>query len=256
VSELTTRLREILGALAASDRALCRFGAVQHRYAFEPPIDDAALAAIEREIGELPEDYRDHVTRLSAGGVGPYYGLIPVDRGARHLVSAAAGVTAWKRALPLGHLGCGYAAVLSLDGPARGQVWLDARALSLVMPIRPSFTAYFLDWIDRLSTNQWLDGFVPLGACALTAAITGYLGVCEQRLGIEPGTIHGSALREALADLPRHAIAIAAEEGSPLFHAGDPVDPCVNCARSVEGLVRDGLVPEVVAPGLPPLAWR
>jgi len=97
---------------------------------------------------------------------------------------------------------------------------------------------------------------VPVGACALTAAITGYLGVCEQRLGLEAGTISGQALRDALADLPRHAIAIAAEEGSPLFHPGDPVDPCVNCARSVEGLVRDGLVPDVVAPGVPPIALR
>jgi hypothetical protein len=253
VSELTTRLREILAALAASDAQLKRFGAAQHRYELLPPIE---VEAIEAEIGELPEDYRDHVSRFSAGGVGPYYGLIPVDRAARHLVTAPAGVTAWTRALPLSHLGCGYAALLALDGPARGQVWIDARAIGKVAPIRPSFVAFFLDWIDRLAHAQWLEGFVPVGACALTAAITGYLGVCEHQLGIPPGTIAGEPLREALSALPRHAIAIAAEDGSPLFAPGDPVDPCVNCARSVEGLARDGLVPDVVAPGQPPLAVR
>lgn len=253
MSELTTRLREILAALAASDAQLKRFGAAQHRYELLPPIE---VEAIEAEIGELPEDYRDHVSRFSAGGVGPYYGLIPVDRAARHLVTAPAGVTAWTRALPLSHLGCGYAALLALDGPARGQVWIDARAIGKVAPIRPSFVAFFLDWIDRLAHAQWLEGFVPVGACALTAAITGYLGVCEQQLGIPAGTIAGEPLREALSALPRHAIAIAAEDGSPLFAPGDPVDPCVNCARSVEGLARDGLVPDVVAPGQPPLAVR
>jgi hypothetical protein len=247
VSELTSRLREILAALAASDPQLKRFGAAQHRYQLLPPV------ALDEP---LPDDYLEYVTRFSAGGVGPYYGLIPADRASHHVVAAPAGVTAWTRGLPLSHLGCGYAALLALDGPARGQVWIDARAIGKVAPIRPSFTAFFLDWVDRLAHAQWLDGFVPVGACALTAAITGYLGVCEQRLGIAAGSIAGEQLREALSALPRHAIAIAAEEGSPLFAAGDPVDPCVSCARSVEGLARDGLVPDVVAPGLPPLAVR
>jgi hypothetical protein len=251
VSELTSRLREILAALAASDAQLKRFGAAQHRYELKPPID---IEPIEAELGELPEDYRDHVSRFSAGGVGPYYGLIPVDVAARHVVAAPAGVTSWTRALPLSHLGCGYAALLALDGPARGQVWIDARAIGKVALIRPSFTAFFLDWIDRLAHAQWLEAFVPVGACALTAAITGYLGVCEQQLGIPSGTIAGEQLREALSALPRHAIAIAAEEGSPLFKPGEQVDPCVSCARSIEGLARDGLAPDVVAPGVRPLS--
>ena len=252
MSELAQRLREILAALGASDTTLKRCGAVQHRYELLPRLED--LSAIEAELGELPEEYRDYVTRVSAGGIGPYYGLIDVAVAARHISTAAAGVAGYKRARPLAHVGCGYAAVLPLDGPARGQVWIDARALGLVAPMRPSFTAFVLDWIDRVSTGQWLEGYVPLGACALTAAITGYLGVRENEMGIEPGTIAGPPLREALSELPRHAIAIAAEEGSPLFAPGTPVDPCVNCARAVEGLVRDGLRPDVVAPGVRPFA--
>lgn len=244
MSELTSRLREILAALAASDPQHRRFGAIRHGYELLPPID---------LDDPLPDDYLEYVTRFSAGGVGPYYGLIPVDRAREHLVDAPPGVTAWTRALPLSHLGCGYAALLPLDGAARGQVWIDARAIGTVAPIRPSFTAFVLDWIDRLAHAQWLDGFVPVGACALTAAITGYLGVCEQRLGIAAGSIAGEPLREALSALPRHAIAIAAEDGSPLFPPGAPVDPCVNCARSIEGLGRDGLAPDVVAPGVRPL---
>ena len=245
MSELTARLREILAALAASDVPLRRFGAAQHHYELLPPaeLDD-----------DLPDEYLEYVTRVSAGGVGPYYGLIPVDRAVQHVAAAPPGVAGWTRALPLSHLGCGYAALLPLDGPARGQVWIDARAIGKVAPIRPSFTAFLLDWIDRLSRGQWLDGFVPTGACALAAAVTGYLGVCEQRLGIPAGSIAGEPLREALSSLPRHAIAIAAEEGSPLFVAGAPVDPCVTCARWLEGLERDGLRPDVVAPGVVPFS--
>ena len=153
MSELTSRLREILAALAASDAQLRRFGAAQHRYELLPPV----------EVDEAwPDDYVEYVTRFSAGGVGPYYGLIAADRAAEHLVTAPAGVTAWTRALPLSHLGCGYAALLALDGPARGQVWIDARAIGKVAPIRPSFVAFFLDWIDRLAHAQWLEGFVPV----------------------------------------------------------------------------------------------
>ena len=245
MSELTSRLREILAALAASDPSLRRFGAAQHRYELLAPatIDDG-----------LPEDYLEYVTRVSAGGIGPYYGLIPVERAMRHVVAAPPGVTGWNRALPLSHLGCGYAALLALDGPAAGQVWIDARAIGTVAPIRPSFTAFLLDWIDRISRGQWLDGFVPPFACALAAAVTGYLGMSEQRLGIAAGSIAGDALREALSALPRHAIAIAAEEGSPLYPPGTPVDPCVTCARWLEGLERDGLRPDVVAPGVVPFS--
>ncbi len=248
MSELITRLREIIADLAAADPRCKRFGAAQHRYELEPPVQSFDV--------ELPDDYREYVTELSAGGVGPYYGLVCADRAVPFIVDAPTGVTAWRRALPIVHLGCGYAALLILDGPASGQVWLDARQLEILAPIRPSFTAFMLDWLDRVAHNQWLDGFVPPGQCAITAALSGYFGVVEQQLGIAPGSLDGTALTSALADLGSGAIAVAADRPLALFAEGDLLDPCATCARALQGLQDQGLREDVVRPGVLPLPVR
>jgi hypothetical protein len=260
-SELHARLGELFETLAASDPKLRRFGAARHHYARLPPLMSAELTELDERIGMLDaagsllaDDYRNYVTQFSAGGVGPYYGLLPAQHAAGFVVTAPAGLAAWTRALPLAHLGCGYFAVLALDGPAAGQIWLDARQLALIAPIRPSFTAFVLDWVDRVARNEWLEGFVPVGRCALQAALSGYLHVCEQRLGLEEGQLEGAALRDALADLGPGSIAIAAE-GS-LFADGDRLDPCITCARMIENLVEQGLARDVVAPGVVPLPAR
>jgi hypothetical protein len=251
VSELHERLGEVIAALAANDASYKRFGAAAHRYQLSPPLDSEAAASLDALA--LPADYREYIAGFSAGGVGPYYGLLPAHRAAQHLVAAPGG-TDWTRALPLSHLGCGYFAVMPLDGPAAGQIWLDARPLELCQPIRPSFTAFVLDWIERAASNQWLDGFVPVGRCALQAALSGYLHVIEESLGLASGQLAGEQLREALAGLGEHSIQIAAE--GPLFADGDTVDPCITCARMLDNLAAEGLVPTVVAPGVPPLPAR
>jgi hypothetical protein len=223
VSELAATLREAIAALAASDRALQRFGAATHHYALAPPRDDVDPS--------WPPDLRELVTTFASGGAGPYHGF---TLGEPYALGEL-------RALPVGHMGCGYAAVVALD---TGAVWIDARAIGVVAPIHASFTAYYLDWIDRLARNVLPDAFVPPGACALAAALGGYLGVHEQRLGLAPGSISGAALADALAQLGPGAITITAQQ-SPLFPDGTAVAPCIACAQLVANL---GLSLAVVRP--------
>ncbi len=255
MSELHTRLREILAALSASDPRCKRFGAAQHRYDLLPPLTGVELTHFEERVGgTLPaacDDYVEYVTRFSAGGVGPYYGLLPAQRAAAHVQAPSRSLG---RRLPLAHLGCGYFAVMPIEGPAAGQIWFDFVPLGTQQLFKPSFTAFVLDWIDRLATNQWLDAGVQPGQCALQAALTGYLHLQEESLGLASGALAGAQLRDALADLGPGAIKIAAE--GPLFHDGDTVDPCILCARMLANLAEDGLSPDVVVPGVPPLPAR
>ena len=253
-SELVTTLRDAVAELAAGDRSLRRFGAAAHRYELLPPLSGGEVAAIETDVGPLPVEYRDFLTDVSRGGAGPAYGLFPAERAARSLVRDVR--PAWTVALPLGHFGCGYATVLPLDGKARGEVWLYAKPIEVIAPIRPSFSTYYIDWIDRLARNALPDTVVPANACALPAALSGYLGVVERRTGVAAGQLGKEALRDALESLGVGAIELANEAASTLFAPGDRVDPCLSCALLVENLSADGLSPEVIAPGLLPLPIR
>ncbi|MEP6862694.1 MAG: hypothetical protein ABJE66_18865 [Deltaproteobacteria bacterium] len=225
MSELISTLTDTLKALAAADPGYRRFGAAKHRYELAPVLSTAEAAG-------LPDEVRAYATQIAGGGIGPYYGLLAL--GDVKPLAAVKGVTAFTQALPIAHLGCGYAAVIPLDGDAKDQVWIDARALGLVAPIYGSFTGYLIDWIDRLATATWPEGFVPPGKCALAAALAGYLAVHEKRLGVAPGGLSGDALAEVLAQLGPGAIQIANE--GPLFPADTPVDPCVTCARLLDNL--------------------
>jgi len=256
VSELWTTARDAIRALAAADGELRRFGASQHRYELAPPLSAAALAELETRLGAtLPEDLRALATELGAGGGGPGYGIVPLDRAAGCVVVAPGGVP-WRRGLPLAHLGCGYLAVAALDGDARGEVWIDARAIGVIRPIHASATALYLDWIDRLAHARWPEAHVPPGACALAAALSGYLARCEADAGAPAGTLAGQALREALSRLGPGAIEIAAESAVAWFDDGDRVDPCIACARLIETLAGDGLRGDVVARGALPKPLR
>jgi hypothetical protein len=254
VSELASTVRETLSRLAASDRPLRRFGARAHRYELAAP---TPFAPVEQALAtELPEDLRTFLADVGSGGAGPGYGWIPVERAVTALVEAPRGTTAWTRALPLAHVGCGYVTVLPLDGKARGEVWIDARAIDLVTSIEPTFSAWYIAWLDDLARGALPPAFVPPGRCALAAALSGYLGACEQRLGVPAGELVGEQLREALGALGPGAIVIAAESSTAMFAPGDHVDPCLACAKLIDGLAAEGLTRDVVAPGLAPLPMR
>jgi len=254
--DLHGTVREAVRALADADPGLRRFGAARHRYALRPPLPPAELEAIEHRLGAaLPEDLRAFAAEVGAGGAGPGYGVVAIDAAAGYVVNAPAGAP-WTRALPLVHLGCGYAAIAALDGDARGQIWIDARAIRVLRPIHPSFTAMYLDWIDRLAHARWPEPHVPHGACALAAALSGYLAHCEKVRGVAAGTLAGEPLREALSLLGPGAIEVAAESSVAWLDDGDRVDPCIACARLIDNLAADGLRRDVVAPGLPPRPER
>jgi len=256
VSELFATVREAVRALAAADPGLRRFGASHHRYELSAPLTIAQLAALEGQLGAaLPDDMRGFAAEVGAGGAGPGYGIVPLDRAAAYPVAAPANAP-WRRGLPLAHLGCGYTAVAVLDGGARGEVWIDARAIGVTGPIAPSFTAFYLDWIDRLAHARWPEAHVPVGACALAAALSGYLAHCEAERGLAADTLSGDALRDALSRLGPGAIEVGAESSVAWFDDDDRVDPCIACARLLDNLAAEGLRRDVVAPGVPPRPLR
>jgi SMI1 / KNR4 family (SUKH-1) len=56
------------------------FGADAHKFRVLAPVSESAVAAFEaKHHVVLPPEYRTFITRVSAGGAGPAYGLIPFE---------------------------------------------------------------------------------------------------------------------------------------------------------------------------------
>jgi hypothetical protein len=266
-------LREAVAHLATHDPTCARFGARHHRYRWGAPLGAARVAAIEAELGHaLPDDYRAFVELVGDGGAGPAYGLMPLDHPVQRAIGRGeppplrpglpdddipVGRALYRGVVGLAHLGCGYVALLPLAGPARGQVWLDARGSGDgLVAMYPSFHAMLNDWIGALATARWPRGWITPGRCALPSALTAYLGAVEQRLGVAPGALDGAALAEALGDIPDGGIQIAETGDTPFFDAGDLVDPCVVCEQTIENLVPRGLRRAQLVPGVAPRPLR
>jgi len=167
-------------------------GAAHHRYELAPPIELASV--------DLPDDLRAFVRDIGAGGAGPYYGWLPIERAAKRLIEAPVAVTAWQRALPIAHLGCGYAALV------RSTVRRAARCGSTRAP-RPRRP------IRRRSPRSTSNGSTASlatrgprlrapGACALASALSATSDV-RAAPRVPAGSLAGEQLRDALAELDR-----------------------------------------------------
>ncbi|WP_327071354.1 SMI1/KNR4 family protein [Kitasatospora sp. NBC_01302] len=74
-------VRERVQQLATVAGAEAVFGFHGHRFLLEDPLTAGELEELEGQLGvRLPEDYREFLTQVGAGGAGPGYGVFPIRR--------------------------------------------------------------------------------------------------------------------------------------------------------------------------------
>jgi hypothetical protein len=156
------------------------------------PIDPATLEAIEAKWKlRLPAEYRDYVLRIENGGLGPDYGIAPLDehggmprppkRKGKNVKAAPPpdpnrpfllterfdvldakrkrrpfpvpqGTNPYDGCVMLADHGCGYFTFLVVNGPKAGEVWCDYTAAMEDAYVSPLGVS-FLAWYE-----EWLDG--------------------------------------------------------------------------------------------------
>lgn len=215
-ASLTERLRAIregLDELRGIDVAYRIHGSeppAGHGHRALPPLSEAEVEALESEAGvRLPEELRRFVLEVSAGGMGPGYGLtlldhlsgdhlqapFPLDHAAGEAVIEARRsgrdtgdfVDADSRSrdgvLELSHFGCGWYTAVVLEGPMRGDVWTVGD-----FGWCPHFDE---DTGARLSFLDWFEHWLRESLRTVSAP-----------LQIEPGTRALKLLRQLNAEIP------------------------------------------------------
>jgi hypothetical protein len=265
-SDFHATLIELIDALAAGDPRRRRFGARSHDWRRRPALGAERVARREAELTaraghdvRLPDDYRGYLIEVADGGAGPFHGVLPFDHPSQ---LALAGAGPWRRdapgqgAIALADLGCDQTALLVIDGPDRGTVWADARAVGAgVVPLAASFTDFFAGGLAAAARNERPPVLAPTESCAIPRLLSALLAREEDRLGRAPGTLAGAELRAALAELGPGSIAIASV-GTVNHDRGDPIAPCVQCAILVENLAVEGLHPAAICDAVPPRPLR
>ena len=168
--------------LRALDTRHVVFGASQHAYRFNPPLATAQVEAFEQHHKVvLPEPYRQFITEIGNGGVGPYYGIMPLDPQAPQLQQPFPATQPFELdddkfnedipgALVLAEYGCGIYIVLVVHGEAAGEVWVDARYEGGISPItdangqRMTFDVWWLSMMGRhLATFEHILALMQAG---------------------------------------------------------------------------------------------
>jgi hypothetical protein len=156
VTGFAAEARSLVDRLGALDHRRVVFGARRHDYGFGRTLTAAQVDDFERRHGvELPAPYRDYLIELGNGGAGPYYGINPLrpdepqlSRPFPHTERVTdAGLDPLDGVVELAEYGCGIFMVLVVNGPARGQVWVDARSESGLGPEADSFDQW---WLRRM----------------------------------------------------------------------------------------------------------
>lgn len=76
------RIREKIVRLRAEDTDFRVFGADGHQYRFNPPLSLTAIHDFETTHGiTLPPGYVAFLSQIGNGGMGPFYGLEPLENG-------------------------------------------------------------------------------------------------------------------------------------------------------------------------------
>lgn len=186
MDERITFVARAVRALQRADRTHQVFGASTHRYQVAPPLSEDALASIERERGvRFPTELRTYLTTYSSGGVGPYYGLVPLTEADAMLVdhmgaealgawgapfSGAAEVERYDGCVFASMQGCGHFSVIVLDGPHAGEVWSEGEGGGQLAVESRSFLDWMRDWAERALVD-WAIGAIPRAFDAGRSAI-------------------------------------------------------------------------------------
>ena len=182
-----SRIRVKLDQLRSLDTSFGIGQASVHRYELNPPAPNATVTELEKiHKVSLPDDYRLFVTAFGNGGAGPDYGLFTIEESfADHLHPGLPFPYESAMRVPysddqteedvkqlgaffadscnnygklvIGEMGCGIMIDLVVNGPSKGQVWIDDRTyewgglypydqFDTTQPLR------FLDWYE-----MWLD---------------------------------------------------------------------------------------------------